>query len=69
MKKLKLLAIIAVVILLSTAIVSCGSAPADTEAEEAPKVELTEAAKDCIECHSDETLGIVMDWDESVHEV
>ncbi|MCP4139825.1 MAG: beta-ketoacyl-ACP synthase [Chloroflexi bacterium] len=71
MKKLKLLAIIAVVILLSTAIVSCGSAPAET-AEEGigadSAVEFTEEAKACIDCHADETVGIVMDWDDSKHE-
>lgn len=67
MKKLKWLVLISTFVLLGAALmVSCGSAPADKE--EAPAVELSEAAKDCIYCHTDETLGIVADWDGSVHE-
>ncbi|MBT7190512.1 MAG: beta-ketoacyl-ACP synthase [Anaerolineae bacterium] len=68
MKKLNLLTLIAIVILLAATLAACGSAPADAEAEEAPAVILTDEAKTCIDCHTDETVGIVMDWDGSRHE-
>lgn len=64
MKKLKLLALVIFILLLAVTLVSCGSTPA----EEVPTVELSNEAKACIGCHSDETVGIVLDWDGSAHE-
>ena len=70
MKKLNLLAVIAIVILLGASLASCGSAPAETPAEgaeKAPTVELTDEAKECISCHTDEMSGVVADWNSSKH--
>jgi len=36
-------------------------------ASEVNEYELTDAARDCIECHATETHGIVADWDNSRH--
>ena len=68
MKHLKWLTIAIAIILLGTLMVSCGAAPAE-EAEQAPDplAALSEEAKGCVECHAEETLGIVADWDKSVH--
>jgi hydroxylamine dehydrogenase len=71
MKKLNILATIVFVLLIGAALASCGSAPAET-AEEGiatdSAVEFTEEAKACIDCHADETVGIVMDWDDTTHQ-
>ena len=66
MRTVKQLSIYLIIILLSLAITACGgqTSPAG---EVDKKANLTEEARDCIECHATETHGIVSDWDGSVH--
>ena len=67
MKHIKWLTIAIAITLLGTFMVSCSAAPAEEAAAPDPLASLTEEAKDCIECHAEETLGIVADWEGSVH--
>ncbi len=64
MKSIKPLVFLLTVLLISVVLVSCADQPAGSEDSE---YELTDAARDCIECHATETHGIVADWDGSRH--
>ena len=70
MKKLTFLAIIVFVLLTGVALVSCGSTAETPEEGIAADsaVEFTAEARACIDCHADETVGIVMDWDDTTHQ-
>ena len=69
MKNLKWFVVAVLVIMLGAALTSCGAAPAENaEGEDVPAVVLTGEARGCVECHTEETVGIVMDWDGSRHE-
>ena len=65
MKKLNWLMAAIAVIFLGVFIVACSSEPAEEEID--PLAALTEEAKNCIECHATETVGIVSDWDGTLH--
>jgi hypothetical protein len=68
MRNAKQLIIFLVVILLGLALAACGGQPAsDGEELEFHGNELSEEARECIECHATETHGIVADWDNSIH--
>ena len=54
------------IILLGLALTACGGQPAPS-VEEDKTANLTEEARDCVECHATETHGIVADWDGSAH--
>jgi len=64
MKYTKQLVLFSAIIVLSFALASCGGQP---EASEDGGYQLTEAARECVECHATETHGIVDDWDGSRH--
>ena len=50
--------------MISLVMVSCADQPAAADVSE---YEITDAARECIECHATETHGIVADWDNSRH--
>jgi len=64
MKFIKPLVFLLTVLLISVFLVSCADKPAVVEEGEA---NLTDAARECVECHTTETHGIVADWDNSRH--
>ena len=64
MKILKPLALLLIIVILGLALVSCGGQPGSAEESEP---QLSEAARECVECHATETHGIVADWDDSRH--
>lgn len=65
MKTLKPLLFLLTITILGLALVSCGGQT--TPAEEG-EYQLSDAARECIECHATETHGIVADWDGSRHQ-
>jgi formate-dependent nitrite reductase cytochrome c552 subunit len=68
MKNVRQLIIFLAILLLGSALASCGGEPTPPEDESELEIaHLTEEARDCIECHATETHGIVADWDGSVH--
>jgi cytochrome c553 len=69
MKNVKLFVIILAVMVISLTIASCGEQPASTpeESNGYQVTNLTDEARDCVECHATETHGIVEDWDGSRH--
>ena len=69
MKNAKHFATILAIIVISLTIASCGGQPASTpeESSDIQVTNLTDEARDCVECHATETHGIVEDWDGSRH--
>lgn len=64
MKKIKRNTIILTLLMIGLALTACGG---QTGQAVDPLADLTEGAKECVECHATETLGIVADWDGSIH--
>ncbi len=65
MKNYRWLLLVTVAILMALAMSACGSQ--QTEEVVDPLAEITDEARECIDCHIDETLGIVADWDGTRH--
>ena len=65
MKNLKWATVAIAAILFGLVMVSCSPKPAEETPD--PLAALTEEAKGCVECHATETMGIVSDWDGSLH--
>jgi len=65
MKNQKWLLLVTLTIILAFAVAACGSQQTNEMAD--PLAEISDEAKECIDCHADETLGIVADWDGTRH--
>ena len=52
---------------LGLAIVACSGDASDGETTGDPLENLTDEAKECVECHATETPGVVADWDGTAH--
>ena len=65
MKNLKTLLILLIITIIGLALASCGGQSAPAEESEP---QLSDAARECVECHATETHGIVADWDGSRHQ-
>lgn len=69
MKKIKMFVIIFAVLAIGLVLASCSSQSTQVpeEGSEYQTQNLTDEARDCVECHATETHGIVEDWDNSRH--
>jgi hypothetical protein len=64
----KLIVLITALLVVGLVFTACGKETSDeAEARQAALEELTEEAKECLECHATETPGIVAAWDTSRH--
>jgi hypothetical protein len=67
MKRKKVLILITTLLVIGLVFTACGNEAANESKEKrAALEELTEEAKQCLECHATETPGIVAIWDTSI---
>ena len=56
-----------VIVVVALGAIACSGDASDGEVAADPLADLTDEARDCVECHATETPGIVADWDGSAH--